>query len=133
MSKILGINALVYIGGSVAPQRNAWSLSTSRELQEARVFQNDTAAATWVESFGGFRSWSGSTNGYYDSANEAIVDVSHGSLTSMPLGMYEDRDVLTSYWYGSAWFDMSQNVTTDGVIELNSDFTGTGALTRISA
>jgi len=138
MGKILGINALVYVGGVELPQRNSWSLSISRELTEARVFQDTSAGASWVNQIGGFRSLSGSIGGYYEgdgaAANaEAVVSKTHGSVSKESLLLYEDRGDLTRYWYGEAWFEMSQDVSADGVITLDADFTGDGALLRFSS
>jgi hypothetical protein len=135
MAKILGINALCYIGGVEVPQRNEWSLNISRELQEARVFQAATAAATWVDQTAGFRSWSGSMNGYYDDNSEVVNGwvVGSNSTGRGALLLYENRSELTSYWYGLAWFESSQTTGVDGFVELNIDFTGDGALTRFTA
>lgn len=144
MAKILGINAVAYIGatGSVnmIPQRNEWSLSIQRELQEARVFQAAGAGASWVDQTAGFRSWSGSMNGYYDDdpstgAPGKLVSYSIGanSTASAPLWLYEDRAKNTNYWYGNAWFEISETVNVDGFVELNCDFTGDGVLSRFAA
>lgn len=135
MAKILGINALCYIGGTEVPQRNEWSLNVSRELQEARVFQAAGAAASWVDQTAGFRSWSGSLNGYYDDASSVVTDntVGANSGSRRSIHLYENRATLTNYWYGVAWFEMSQTTGVDGFVELNIDFTGDGALFRFAS
>jgi len=135
MAKILGINALCYIDGAEVPQRNEWSLNVSRELIEARVFQGSSASESWVDQAAGFKSWSGSMNGFYDDASEDIVDFTVGtdSGSRARLHLYEDRGTLTNYWYGLAWFEMSQTTNTDGFVELNVDFTGDGVLRRFAA
>ena len=138
MSKVTGTNALVYIGGTpsapkVAPQRNSWSLDMTRELIEARVFQDAAGEESWVENIGSFKSWSGSVSGYYDDANEDLVAATVNSTSRNFILLYEDRSVLTRYWYGLAWFEMSQDTSADGVIELNVDFTGDGRLYRFAA
>lgn len=133
MAKILGTNALIYIGGVEVPQRNSWSLNVTRELREARVFQDASAGASWVENAGSFRSWSGSMGGYYDDNDETINDNVIGSVERATLHLYENRGTLTNYWYGLAWFEMSQDTPSDDFAELSADFTGDGPLQRFAA
>lgn len=130
MAKLVGRNALCYLGGTEVPQRNQWSLQTSRELQEARVFQA-VGSGNWVENDTGFQSWSGSLNGYYDNASDVLTDAALGDA-SKQIVLYEDRATLTRYWYGTAWVEMDQTTGVDAYTELNVSFTGTGALTRIT-
>jgi hypothetical protein len=136
MAKILGINALAYINGIEIPERNEWSLSIKRELQEARVFQAATAGSSWVDQSAGFRSWSGSLNGYFDNAVSAeaqslvYLSIGHFSTASTYMLLYESRATLKQYWYGIAWFEISQTTGVDNFVELNCDFTGNGALLR---
>lgn len=136
MSKIIGLNALIYIGGIAAevPQRNSWSLNVTRELLEARVFSAVGAGSAWVEQEGGFRSWSGSVDGYYDDGDETLVDTIVGAGAGKKyMWLYEDRDTATNYWYGEAWFDIDQTVSVDGYAELSATFTGTGQIYRFAA
>lgn len=135
MSKILGINAMVYVGGTELPQRNQWSLTISRELTEGRVFQSASASASWVDQTAGFKSWNGSVNGYYDDSDTKIQGLILGtaSTTRQTIHLYEDRGTLANYWYGLAWFEANEDVTTDGFVEINVDFTGDGALRRFPA
>lgn len=145
MAKVLGINALVYVvplsysGGLsptyALPNRNNWSITITRELQEARVFTDAAASASWVEQIAGFRSWNGSVNGYFDTTatnNNRTTDLAIGveSVREGYVWLYEDREFTTSYWYGAAWFELNEDVSTDSVVELNIDFTGTGPLLR---
>lgn len=130
MAKVLGINALVYVGGVQLSSANSWSITVNRELKEARVFQGTAANASWVEQTGAFKSWSGSVNGYYDNASETQTDLVLGAGRAL-LVLYEDRNTLANYWYGYAWFEMSQDTPVDDFVELNVDFTGDGQLTRI--
>lgn len=135
MAKILGINALAYIGGAELPQRNAWSLSISRELTEGRVFQASGAAASWVDQAAGFKSWSGSINGYYDDNSTSMQGLVLGTASTarQSIHLYENRSTLANYWYGTIWAEINEDVGTDGFIELNVDFTGDGELKRFPA
>lgn len=136
MAKLIGINALVYLGDTTAElgERNNWTLTVTRELQEARVFSTIDQSTAWVEQEGGFRSWSGSISGYYDDTDETIVEaIVGGTSGKKALWLYEDRGCATSYWYGEAWVDIDENISVDGYAELNADFTGNGQLYRFTA
>ena len=136
MAKLGGENAIIYIGLSTeVPERNAWSLDITRELREAKIFQAGAAGTSWVENSAGFKSWSGSFDGYYADDDETIVTSSHAVGTAVAITLYENRNGAGSlkYWYGTAFLDMSETVGADGYIELNATMTGTGALTRVSS
>jgi hypothetical protein len=133
MAKIGGENALVYLGGTEVPQRNSWSIDVTRELREAKVFQGGAAGASWVENSAGFKSWSGSLDGYYDNADETLVAGSVQATAEEIVLLYEDRGTLTRFWYGVAFLDMSETVGADGFVDLNTSMTGTGALVRHSS
>lgn len=135
MAKLGGENALIYIGlSTIVSERNAWSLDITRELREAKVFQAGAAGSSWVENSAGFKSWSGSFDGYYDNASEIIVTSSVDSAAEVAVTLYESRLGAGSlkYWYGTAFLDMSESISTDGYAELNATMTGTGALVRVS-
>lgn len=129
MAKIVGVNAMVYLNNALLPERNEWSLSISRELQEARVFQAVNANGYWVDQSSGFKSWSGSINGYYDDASAAITGATTGNARAW-IHLYENRATLTAYWYGAAWIEAEETVSPDGFAELNVSFTGDGQLLR---
>jgi len=126
-----GENALVYVGGVEMPQRNSWSLDISREYREARVFTSNPAAGSWTDQIPGYRSWSGSIDGYYDNADESPITAAFAN-TAAQIVLYEDRNNLNKYWYGNAFVDMSEQVPADDFVTLSLSFTGTGQLTRIS-
>jgi hypothetical protein len=75
--KISGEKGIVYIDKSEAPQRSSWTINVTRELREARVFSNDSGVS-WTEQGGGYMSWDGSADGYYDDSDESLVTYSHG-------------------------------------------------------
>lgn len=133
MSKIVGRNALVYIGGDVAPNRNSVSINYNLELQEARDFQAVTAGGPWSDQIPGFRNWTININGYYDDAGSLGADILAASDTAQQVVVYETRAALTKYWYGNAFFTMTEEIGVDDVVTINLSGTGTGALTRIPA
>ena len=129
MAKIIGRNALVYVGGEVAPNRNQVTVNFNREMQEARIFQDVVSGGPWSEQIPGFRNWTININGYYDAADSLILSTMN-STAVMRVIVYEDRGTLGRYWYGDAYFTMSEEIGVDSITTLNLSGTGSGALTR---
>lgn len=130
MGKITGRNALVYIGGEVAPNKNSVTINFERELQEARVFQDVVSGGPWAEQIPGFRTWSIDVNGYYDDADQVQFSTVNTTAAQLVV-VYESRTNMGRYWYGSAWFTLNEEVGVDNIVSLNLSGTGTGILTRI--
>lgn len=130
MGKITGRNALVYIGAAVAPNRNQVTLTFNREMQEARVFQAVVAGGPWSEQIPGFRNWTININGYYDDGDDAILAPMNATSYSLVV-LYETRSNSTKYWYGYAYFTITEEIGVDNVVTVNLSGTGTGELTRI--
>lgn len=132
MAKIVGRNALVYLGGSVAPNRNQVTINFNLEMQEARTFQPVVAGGPWSEQIPGFRGWTINMNGFYDTTDGFEEDIVTTSDTESLIIVYESRTAMTRYWYGNALFSMSEEIGVDDVVSLNLTGTGTGPLTRIT-
>lgn len=133
MAKITGRNAYVLINGAVAPQRNQVTINLNREMQEARVFSDiSNGYGPWSDQLPGFRNWTININGFYDDTSEAIVDVWKADA-AQSVYVYESRSTLTRYWYGSAFFTLTEEIGVDAVTTINLSGTGTGALGRYAA
>lgn len=130
--KISGEKGIVYIDKSEAPQRSSWTINVTRELREARVFSNDSGVS-WTEQGGGYMSWDGSADGYYDDSDESLVTYSHGSSTARWVTLYESRFDTSTYWYGQAWIDMSETAGADNFVDFNITLNGTGPLARYAS
>jgi hypothetical protein len=130
MAKIVGRNALVYVAGTEVPNRNSVTINFDREISEARVFQNVVAGGPWSDQIPGFRTWTVEINGYYDDADDVVLSQINADAAQLVVA-YESRENLGRYWYGYAWFTLSEEIGVDDVVTLNMSGTGTGALTRI--
>ena len=130
MAKIIGRNALVYVGGQPAPNRNQVTVNFNREMQEARIFQAVVSGGPWSEQIPGFRNWTVNINGYYDDADDIILSSMNATSASQVV-IYENRGTLTRYWYGDAYFTLTEEIGVDNIVTLNMTGTGTGPLTRI--
>lgn len=133
MAKITGRNALVYLGGAVAPNRNQVTINYNLEMQEARDFQPVIAGGPWADQIPGFRSWTCNINGFYDDAGTLGATTLSSSDTLLQVIVYETRANTLRYWYGNAFFTMTEEIGVDNVVTLNLTGTGSGALTRIPA
>ncbi len=134
MAKITGDKGIVYLNGVEMPQRSSWSVDATREMREARVFNGDSGNS-WVENASGFMSWSGSADGYFDSADvgSRLVSYTVEATALQTITLYESRNTLGSYWYGTVWADMSMTNSVDGFTDFNVSLTGSGALLRFPA
>ena len=130
MAKITGRNAYVYVGGDIMPNRNQVTLSFNREMQEARTFQPVTSGGPWSEQIPGYRTWTVNINGFYDDADDSPLSVMNAAAAQQVV-VYESRATLTRYWYGNAYFTVTEEIGVDNIVTVNLSGTGTGTLTRI--
>jgi hypothetical protein len=137
MAAIVGIDALIEIstdGGTTwdeLSERNEFSISVSVETAEHRVFVPSLADA-WVEKARTWMSWSGSLQGYYDTADDTIFNtVVQGE--NINIRFYDTRSDLTRYWTGLVLLTNVEKTTgTDEFVTLSVDFEGQGALERVA-
>lgn len=131
MGKIVGRNAkILFIDTTELPQSNSVSISYDWDFTEARVFQDDGTNGPWKDQIPGFKSWKVDITVYYDDANDHALKA---MVTNDPIRVvvYENRTTNTRYWYGSAYFTVSEDINTNDVVSLKLTGTGTGPLTRI--
>lgn len=133
MAKLVGRNAKILIAGTELPQSNAVSVSQDRDFMTARVFQDDSAGGSygpWEENIPGYRNWKIDITVYYDDSDDRNLK-SLGTNSAIPVVVYENRATATRYWYGSAFFSISEDIGTNDVITIKMSGTGTGPLGRI--
>jgi len=135
MAAVVGIDARIEIspdGNSWTqlPERNEFSISIKVDVAEHRVFAA-TLADAWVTKQRTWMSWSGSLQGYYDTADDQIFDkVVAGAVVH--LRFYDSFANDSKVWRGQALLTSVEHSTgTDDYSTLSVDFEGVGALTRI--
>ncbi len=112
-------------------ERNEFTISISVEVAEHRVFVQSLADA-WVSKARTWMAWSGSMQGYYDDANDAIFDTMVAGET-IKLRFYDTRSDTSRYWEGNAILTNVEHGTgTDDFSTLSVDFEGQGPLSRVS-
>lgn len=135
MTAIVGIDALIQISTDAGAtwtelsERNEFSISISVDSAEHKVFV-PTLADAWVEKARTWMSWSGSLQGYYDTANDTIFNTVIAGA-NIDIRLYDTRSDMTKYWYGKVLLTNVEKTTgTEEFVTLSVDFEGQGRLYR---
>lgn len=117
MSVLVGKDGSVSVGGSNLARISSWSVSVEADTLEYTSFDS----GGWKDMMGSLLSWSGSCEGFVDSAATPLVV---GSTVQLSLSdgsnTYSGSAVITS---------MSVDASTAELVTVSYDFTGTGQLT----
>lgn len=133
MAKLVGRNAKILYNGVELPQSNSVSISQDRDYMTARVFQDDTVngiLGPWEDQIPGFKNWKVDITVYYDDTDDRAIK-SFATNSAVPVVVYENRATATRYWYGSAFFSVSEDIGTNDVVTIKLSGMGTGPLGRI--
>ncbi len=127
ITKVSGVNGLIYVSGNEIAGANAWELAIEHANVEGAQF-----GALWTERAGGMISWSGSVTTWHDSAQRygylAATADSTASIVIYPTG-----STLTKYWSGSAVFSYRAGGDIGSYISETLDFQGATSLTNTTA
>lgn len=63
----------------------------------------------------------GTYDGYYDTATAQLYTAASDGLARKTY-LYPDTSIPTTYWYGTATFDMSLDVPVDGAVGISGSF-----------
>ena len=131
MGKLMGRNSKILFGGTTElPQSNSVSISYDWDFTEARVFQDEGANGPWKDQIPGFKSWKIDITVYYDDSDDRALKTMVTN-NAIPVVVYENRTTNTRYWYGSAFFTLSEDINTNDIISIKMSGQGTGPLTRV--
>lgn len=126
MSKIVCVNALVYLGGTALTERNEASISFDVEIATARPFVASVGqafthkAATWKDA-------SVSLSGWYDDADFTLIDTAI-SGTRQRMLIYPTRDDMAKYWSAYVVINsLEHGITAEDFSELNIEADVDGA------
>ncbi len=120
-SKSHGANGLIYVGGTVIPYANAWSIAIASESAQAASHGD-----TWQSVYPGLKSWSGSITAWNDMGAKVLQNVALAAQ-SYALLIYPARGTLTTYYSGNALFSFSSEASMAAVIGQAASFVGDGA------
>lgn len=130
MGKVTCVDAAVYWGGSLLPERNEASISWTTDVATAKTFVASLGVA-FASKSPTWKDWNVQLNGYYDDSSTTVIDDAIAGTTKQ-IVIYPTRANTSNYWYGNAFLaDLDTTINTDDYCELNVKAEGTDTLTFI--
>jgi hypothetical protein len=103
---------------------NTWDISQATDRTETTAFGDETK--TYVS---GLRDASGSFGGFWDT-DGGLYNMTDG--TPRKFYLYESS-ALSSYWFGTATFDISTTGTVGGAVEVSGSWAASTNIQRVQA
>lgn len=122
MAVITGKDGSVAVDSTNVSQITSWSISIEADTLEFTNFDS----AGWKENKGSLKSWSGSIEGFADTAQTATLAV--GSTVTLTL--VEGGTGSSTYTGDAVVTSKSVDSSTAELVSVSFDFTGTGTLTE---
>ena len=131
MAKIAGRKGALYAsitsGGTAQPiaYLTDWSLDMSIDKYDATSFQDTNK--TYVA---GLPDGQGSFSGFYDDATAQLFTAASDGV-ERKCYLYPDTSAAGKYWYTTAIFDSSIQVTNGDMVKISGSFAPTSSITKI--
>ena len=123
MSKIAGRNGALYVGladanatATPVPMLKQFTFDQSSDKIDVTDF--DDATKSYVA---GLPDASGTYSGFYDDATDQLYTAASGGFAARTY-LYPSRLDPLTYWFGTATFDMSLDVSVDGSADISGSF-----------
>ena len=132
MANIHGKNAMIYLGdgaggaAALVSEQNSYSIEHDFDLADTSELGD-----TWKTAVKGLMGWSGSFEGNFDTASNALFNAATGASLSN-FYLYPNRSSATQYYYGTCWVKLGSVIeggTTDKA-KSSVEVTGDGALSK---
>jgi hypothetical protein len=130
MPRISGRNGAMYAnltsGGTAEPIAflNTWSVSFSTDRSEVTAFGDTTK--TYIAGLPDFQ---GNYGGFFDTATAQLYTAATDGV-ARKFYLYPDRTTPTTYWFGTAFFDMSIDTPVDGPVSISGSFAAATAAAK---
>ena len=114
---------------AVVGEMSSWTLTVDSPATDISVFQN----SGWSSFKGCGRSWSGSAEGFFDTADTAQLAIWTAITGETALGVYfhvDDTIRFSGSCHPTSW---SANASVGGISTASFNFQGTDTLTRTAA
>lgn len=111
-------------GATAVPFSNAADYSLDINFATADVSQ---LGDDWVQTIRGQAAFTGAVNGPVESTSTLPWDAMMAA-TERKFYLYPDKTNLVTYYYGSAWCELSVKGGTGAAVTFSSKLTGVGAL-----
>jgi hypothetical protein len=122
MAVITGKDGSVAVDSTNVSQITSWSISIEADTLEFTNFDS----AGWKENKGSLKSWSGSIEGFADTAQTATLAVGD----TVALTLVEGGSGSSTYTGDAVVTSKSVDSSTAELVSVSFDFTGTGTLTE---
>ena len=122
MAVITGKDGSVAVDSTNVSQITSWSISIEADTLEFTNFDS----AGWKENKGSLKSWSGSIEGFADTAQTATLAVGD----TVTLTLVEGGTGSSTYTGDAVVTSKSVDSSTAELVSVSFDFTGTGTLTE---
>ena len=121
MAVITGKDGSVAVAGDNVTMITSWSISIEADTLEFTNF----GSAGWKENMGSLKSWSGSIEGFADTAQNAT---SLAVGTTVAVVLVEGGTGSTTYTGNAIITSQSVDASTAELVTVSFDFTGSGTL-----
>ena len=122
MAVITGKDGSVSVDAVNVSLITSWSISIEADTLEYTNF----GSGGWKENMGSLKSWSGSIEGFADTAQTATISVGD----EVTLVLVEGGAGSTTYTGSAIVTSKSVDASTAELVTISFDFTGSGALTE---
>lgn len=131
MARIAGRNAVIYLGTTTSAAaspltfQNTWSMSFTSDKIDVTAFQETTK--TYVA---GIADASGEFAGFYDDASAQTYTAAIDGL-SRRLYLYPSNLLVTQYFFGTVFADMSVNAAVAGAVEVSASWNAASPISKV--
>lgn len=131
MGKIAGRNAVIYLGATTSAAaspltyQNTWSIDFSSEKIDVTSFGDQTK--TYVT---GIADATGEFAGFYDDASPQTYTAAIDGL-SRKLYLYPSSLLVTQYFFGTVFADMSINAAVAGAVEVSAKWNAATSMAKV--
>lgn len=122
MAVITGKDGSVAVGANNVTSVTSWSISIEADTLEYTNFGSDG----WKENMGSLKSWSGSIEGFAETAQEATIAVG----AEVAVTLVEGGTGSTTYTGNAIVTSKSVDASTAELVTVSFDLTGSGELTE---
>ena len=125
MANHLGSEGVVKIGANTMAELRSWEIT-----ETADTIEDTTLSDVYRTYQTGLKAWSGRATCFWDELDAAQTALTTGSSITLNM-MPEGNQVTDTYYTGTALVtSMQLSAQTNGMVEAQFNFQGTGALTK---
>ena len=111
-----GKNGLIFVSGIELPGANAWAVNIQSDKADIPIFGD-----TGTRKLKGLHTDGGSITAWHDQAAKILQQAAQADVV-VSVVIYPDRNILTDYYSGNAFFNLSSEAGMDAAISQSADF-----------